>query len=588
MNVTLSGEVYVIQDEGMRVMADCDGSATAWTSLPRAARVAAVLAAFVLAACEPSTEVAPLGPAAAAQSFGLAGTNLRDGGISAGGALRVRFTRTLDVGSVGRRSVRVLRAGQRPIRKARAWVEGSTLVVAPPAGREFPIGEVLMLRVHGLPSPRAVRSMDGEMLSERLDLPFRAVARRRADLEGPRLVASTPSDGATGATPGSHVELRFSEPLLRGAIRRGQAVSLTVDREAVAVQTRISPDLTRIVVRPRRPLPPDADVVLSVRPTLVDTAGNPARAATIAFRTEATRLHRLTEEFITTGQSDPEGTTAGWADPRHPGYLVARAGRLVWSASEHDGHPLELRPRDELLFQVLFPADAAPSGSASGMRLWFAGATPGSEVEAVAVLAGSSPLTGADPTFDANRVAADLRDVARTTEPLVVEITDDGLGYVDVPFQSPVRLVPGLGTLVEVRVHAGSELRLAATLDVEGLALVADAGVDRLMPAAALLVTGGAPRALSTWYDAGAPRPAWRSALVRRPPVRLDPGVMIEFQTTAAGPDGRPDVALASAWEADLSRVPGLRFVRFRVRFGGLGTGGDLPRLDTVEMPYED
>ena len=65
------------------------------------------------------------------------------------------------------------------------------------------------------------------------------------------------------------------------------------------------------------------------------------------------------------------------------------------------------------------------------------------------------------------------------------------------------------------------------------------------------------------------------------------PATVVEFQAAAIGDDGGPDLGRTSAWESRLEDLPSFRFVRFRVRFDGLGAGRDAPHVDRVTMPFE-
>ncbi len=551
--------------------------------------VSVALPVLGLTACDVVDGAPP--PTALVTSAGLSiASSSIEGGAHAGqGAVRIEFDRSLDLRSVGARSVRISHDGGRRVRRVRVWATDRTLFVAPAPGVKFPAGSELLLRIEGGGSPRALRAEDGTALDSRYEIRFRTRRRRHADLTAPRFVGSLPEAGARDVKPGSHVQLRFDEPLSRASVRSGAGVVLRVDGVVRPAKLRLSPDLMRLVVRPRRPFPPGANVVVDVRPGLLDLAGNPAQRALVKFSVEATRLHELQENFVTTDTSDGAATTGGWSPSDAPGYLVARAGRVRWSPTEGDDWDAEFPETDSLRFQVVFPGDSAPTGAASALRLTLRGAVPGDTLTAVAVAAGPTNLLRADPTFFGNRAASDLMLVVHPDDAfdVEVEVDDDGVAVVEIPFDVPVAVRRGESLLLEVELSVPASVRLAATEDLGGLALVEHLG-GALLPAVELLVTGVPPQARSTWYDSGVVNPGWREARIVGTAASEDPGYVVEFQTAAATPDGFADADRSSDWAPALTSLPALRFVRFRVEFGGLGGTGGGPRIDRVVLPYED
>ena len=519
----------------------------------------------------------------------IVATDVSDGVHAGHDAIRVEFDRPIDAASVGSRSVRVERPGGGRVRRVRVWSSRSLLFVAPPPDREFPAETELTLRIEGGGSPRSLRAEDGSLLRSAAGLRFRALKRRRTDLEGPRLIASLPAAGATDAAPASQLQLVFDEPLARGPVRSGDAVVVRVDGRETPSRQRLSPDLTRLVVRPKRHLPPGAVVTIEVQSALLDLSGNPAIPTMIRFRTGATRLRELTEDFVTTDMLDPAGTTGGWGAAESPGFLVPRAGRLRRSPVDGDTWSSVLPEMARVRFQATFPNAGDGGGVASALRLYLSGAVEGDVLPAALVEVGATSLLRVDPTFDANRGASALHPVMTSAEPLVVDSDDAGLGphYVDVPFDLPHALHPGEPVLIDVDVTLPAGIRLAAAPDSSSLALVENLGVGVLLPAAELLVSGGPPQARSAWWDSGVERPGWRTAVVEGTSA-LDEDVVVEFQTAAATEDDLPDPDRASEWGLDLAELPALRFVRFRVTFARLGVRGNAPRIDRIVLPYQD
>jgi hypothetical protein len=554
-------------------------------SLVRAALAAVAASALVaaLAACDPPpAEDVLLGPAPQ-EPFAVEGVSVER---SAGPAtpVTVRFTRDFDAATVGARSVRITRVGaRRPIR-VRAWGSGREMRIAPPPGRAFPAGATLLLHLDGAPSPRGIRSSSGEPLPRAFEAEF-VVPTTRADLVGPMLVESHPRDGADDVAPGSAIELQFDEPIAALSVASGDAVTLRVSGEIAPARLTRSGDGTMIVVHPATPLPPDRLVTLELHTCLLDDAGNPldGRSRTeLAFRTRATSLLELSEDFVDDGRADARATSCAWDDPETPGMLLARNGTVL-AGPEGGEPPLAMAEGSVLHFQLLIPPGEVPGGLASALRLEFANAPETAEVVSAVVEAGPADLDQREPSFAANRAASALAQVVRTTERVAIEPAADGSGraWAEILFEEPLSLEPGRAVLVEVRVETSVPVRMAAYADPGVHALVE--GASGLAPAASLVVAPLVPQARSLWYDTGVAYPGWRASIVT-PTV---PGARLEFQSAPPSAAGGPDTSRASPWESDLLRLWAYRFVRFRVRFEALDDDGATPRIDRIVLPYE-
>jgi len=562
-------------------------SMTAVAVSRRALRAATLVACAALAAsCDPPpAKDMLLGPTATAP-FAVDRPVSGRVVVPADGDIVVRFTDDVDPRSVGARSVRVTRSGGRAVAVA-TRIDGRELRVAPPSGREFPAGEKLRIRIEGSPSPRAVRSAAGETLSRAFETTFRVGARRR-DLVGPRLVATRPADGADHVAPNALLELRFSEPLAAGAVKTGDAVSLRVDGVATSARLTLSRDRAMIVVHPTSPLPPDRVVEVDLHDCLLDAAGNPLDAASpraVSFRTRATPVVETTEDFIDAEKCDVRRTSCGWDDSESPGTLVGRAG-VVLVGPDADGARRGLGDATSLRFQILVPRSGTTVGLASALRVEFDAAPEGARLLSAVVEAGATPLDAVDPSFVANRAAAQpVVVVARTADALDIEDDDAAAPFVDVPFDAPLRLDGERSVLLDVRLEVDPGVRVAAWRDAGPIALVE--GRTGLAPAASLVVAPASPQARSLWYDTGVASPGWRPASVLS--LDADSGVdaVVEFQSAPAAADGGADAGRASAWDVDLERLPAYRFVRFRVRFEGTPDSGTAPRIDRIVLPYE-
>jgi hypothetical protein len=548
-----------------------------------AAAVAAVAVSLALAACDPPpAEDVLLGPAPL-EPFAVESLAV-DRAVGPASPVTIRFTREFDAATVGPRSVRVTRIGTRRPLRVRAWGIGRELRVAAPPGRAFPAGATLLLHLDGAPSPRGIRSKEGEPLAQAFEAEF-TVPVTRADLVGPVLVDSLPKDGADDVAPGSAIELRFDEPVAARSLASGDAVTLRVDGAPAPARLTRSGDGTMIVVHPATPLPPDRGVTLELHTCLLDDAGNPLDGRSkreLGFHTRATSLLELAEDFVDDGRSDARATSCAWDDPETPGMLLARNGTVLVGAESGDP-TLETPDASVLHFQLLIPPDEVPGGLASALRVEFASVPEGAEVVSAVVEAGPTTLDQREPSFAANRDASELLQVARLDEPASIEPAAEtgGRAWAEILFEEPLTLEPGQPVLLDVRIETNVPVRVAAHPDAGVHALVE--GASGMSPAASLVVAPLVPQARSLWYDTGVAYPGWRSSIVT-PTV---PGARLEFQSAPPAPAGGPDALRASEWESDLARLPAFRFVRFRVRFELLGDGTAAPRIDRIVLPYE-
>lgn len=503
------------------------------------------------------------------------------------GTVALTFTQAVDPRTIGPRSLRVLRADGRRVVHSSFEVDGATVRIRPEPARGLPRTEDLRLRVAGGASPRAVRSLEGAALDDAFELALRAPAGGVADLEGPAVVGSQPADGARDVVPGTSIELRFSEPISAGAVRSGDAVTVSVDGVAVAVRARLSADRRRVLVRPDTSIPPGAAVGVEVHPCVLDRAGNPLRegsARRMRFRTRDSTLHEIVEDFVCDDMSDPAATDCAWGEPGSPGFLVPRCGATP-AGSAAPAPDTDLGDRPEIRFLLHVRAGDVPGGVATGIRLRFATTSDRGPLLAAVVDGGVFGLEALDPSFEGSRRNADLAPLAHAAGPFAWEVEGAG-AVVDVPFAEPLRLSGADDLLFDVRLRVTPGSRLAAGADDERRTLVEDGGRVRLAPAAAVLVAAGSPRAGSRWYDTGVARPDWGTAQVLTDVG--DPGVRIvaEYQSAPGDAAGAPDDGLASPWERDLSRLPSQRFVRFRLQFDGAASGAAPPRVDRVVLPY--
>lgn len=553
----------------------------------RATRAAAVICvAAALLGCEPAGQVKAFAPSTDAADLRFVGSSADRRAIVTGEALELRFSAAIDPSTVGPRSVRVERVGSgRPVPTTVRCTGDVIRVMIDPA-RAPKAGEALRVVVEGAPSPRALRSTDG------VELPARVVIEVRAggagvDFVGPTLVASHPQDGTADVTPGAAVELRFSEPLAH--TRAGDAVSVEVRGVAVAATVRASADRRRLLVRPVAPLPPGADVTVAVNPWVTDDAGNPfggGATQSIRFRTKSTALSEIREEFVSDEMSDAAATIAAWGIAPEPDLLVGRSG-FACAVTNDARYVGDFGERETLRFQVVVRRDEVCGALASALRIRFAAIPAGLllPVTEAWVEGGSFRLDDLDPSFDGNRRFAALGALAESTVHATWEADDRGGGVCEIPFRTPL-VLDGTGpVLLDVSLTLAAGTRVAGRPDPEHAALVEGGNRDRLRPVAALVTSGGVPCARSLWYDTNCAAPRWLPART----VTLSAGegrrVSVEYQAAPAAADGSADEAAASPWSERLDLLPPWRFVRFRVRFDRLDTGGPAA-IDSITMPF--
>jgi hypothetical protein len=321
---------------------------------------------------------------------------------------------------------------------------------------------------------------------------------------------------------------------------------------------------------------------------LLDAAGNALDASSaqrVAFRTRATSLCEVAEDFADAVRADVPATSCGWDDPETPGVLMARTGSVLVGALADDVPP-GMPAVERVRFQLLFPGDEMPAGLASALRVELADAPEGAELCAAQVDGGETSLELRDPSFLGNRDASRLRTLAVLTDAVPVEnSTERAPAAVEIPFEEPLRLEPGRAVLLEVTLVFSPRVRVASAPDALQRALVE--GCSEVVPSAALVASPSAPQARSLWYDSGADVPGWQRATVVGANFDPDLQTVVEYQAAPARSAGGIDIAHASPWVRDLAHLPAYRYVRFRVRFDGGLEDGASPRIDRIVLPYE-
>lgn len=552
------------------------------------ASVFAQLVAATLATGGCDRGAAPRGAAVEdhAEPFVLAGSNLVAGSLPAGEDLVLRFTRPIDVRAFGPRSVVITSPRRRRLTGSAVRVTHDSLRIPGDRLRGLAPGEPLVLRVEGGASPCSLRATDGAPLGSRLVVSFRCSGVGTDDLTGPSLVASRPADGDEEVAPGAVIELRFDEPL--GAAPLDDAITVRESGRPLPARLRASADRRRVFIHPAWSPAPGSMVEVVVHRSLADATGNlldRSSRARVRFRVRRDPVREVEEDFSSDEFLDPTVTDCAWGEQDAPGVLVPRCGTtpLPCLTSEVT---TDLGARDEIRFQILIHADETTGGFGSSLRLRLTHVDDGA-VRSVRVEGGPIDDDHLDPWLQGNRDRARLELLADAEGPLDWEPAGPGTAVVDIPFVQPLSLERGVPILLDVTVTPEPGVRLAAATDAAGRALVRGAGRERLIPAVELRVAGAEPTARSTWYDSGDPAPLWRPASVEIADDVPGARVIAEFQTAPSDARGRPDVTLASAWDADLGLVPAGRFVRFRLRFDGAAADGRMPRVDRVVMPYD-
>lgn len=543
------------------------------------------LAITALGGCDPPpADEVLLGPERSVP-FEVASTSVRDSVLPADEDLVVTFTRPIDGATLGPRSLVVSAPRRRRITASAVRIDGATLRLSSDLVRSVAAGETAELRIEGGASPASVRAADGSALREKFVLAFRVEDGARTDLAGPVLVASRPTDGADDISPGSLVELRFSEPVAADA----DSFTLREDGRERRARVRVSADRRRLLLRPERPLSPGAAVTVEIHRSLTDDAGNPLASRSprrVAFRVRPSTLREIEEDFVSDEFADRSATGCAWGEIETPGVLVARLGTTPLPC--FDAEPTtDLGNHETIRFQIRVRGDEVPGGLASALRLRFSRAGSAGPLRGARIEAGPADEDVLDPWFEGNRSHARLRVVADDAARSPWEPDETGGAVTDIAFEEPIALVPGEPLLLDVALDLEPGARLAASPDTSERALVRDGPRERLVPAAALLVSGADPSARSLWYDAGIDAPKWRTARVDMAEEIPGIRVAVSYQAAPADAQGLPDAAMASSWESDLEHVPPWRFVRFRVRFEGTAWDARVPRVDRIAMPFD-
>ncbi|MBI3203583.1 MAG: Ig-like domain-containing protein [Myxococcales bacterium] len=167
------------------------------------------------------------------------------------------------------------------------WVGTRALVFVPKTGR-LPGATKIEVAV-----PGGTRALDGATLG--------AAHRFTVTTPPPRLVRSTPQNGATGLEPKTTLELRFNQPVDPEALTRVSSLVATTAGKARPLKFSVKrPDPQqpkRLEVTPAAPLPIHSSFVFTIAPTLIGEEGPlPAGTpGTVSFETYGPlAVHRIT------------------------------------------------------------------------------------------------------------------------------------------------------------------------------------------------------------------------------------------------------------------------------------------------------
>lgn len=501
--------------------------------------------------------------------------------VVAGESLELDFDQALDASSVGSLSVRLRRPGGRSVAGVRVAASGSQIRLHVP--RDAAPGPV-ELELLGRPAPAALRAVTGGALPTTVRRELALVGTAALDVEAPVVLSSTPPDGSRDVASGRTVHLEFSEPIVRGPVRSGDALELLVDGAVVRKRLRLSADGLRVAIRPVRPVPPGSSVEVRVTSALLDRAGNPATpGSAVRFTTRSSSLHELSEEFLTREMEDSRATTSDWAADGRTGRLVAATRRLVLGPSrDSDGEVSSAGVTGPFRVQVLIPAHELPDGYASAVALRLRGYTDETGIPG-RIRVGLTELEHLDPSFEGNLRATQVQyeHAGIAGMPLT---RADGETLLEVPFELPVPALAGFGLLLDVEAVLPPGVAVGSVVPDAELSLDDD-GAPASAPAVALMVTTGTPMARSRWYDSGFDRPDWRAAVIETS-AGASARLHMEYQSAPADDDGRADPFAASDWETSPAHLPRFRFIRFRARFVGFDEQGQPDALERVVLPY--
>jgi hypothetical protein len=540
------------------------------------------------------------GPAAGvALSLEDSGSRVRT--VRPGGEVVLRFTRPLEPTSA-RGAFRVLdeSRGRAPV-AADVEVRGREAILRAREAGGWRPGAELSVAVSGMPSLRALRSSDGDVLAADAAARVRVRSPRRVDRLPPSLAGSEPTDGAEGVDPSVLVVLRFTEPMdvrsLTGESVGPRPLPLSLVSNGAEIPFRCFLDRTRtlLTVLPEGALPAGSPVAVELKDRVRDPAGNTLAAESprrVSFRTAEVpapgpAAGRIVEAFEDRARMDILGTTVRWNDPAERGALTGVLETLLLESGARGDSAMSLDPRGGS-FRIHVPAAELGDEvrTLKGLHLLAApGGLPGEVLEPRVRVAAAPALPVAEALAAEGLAWQDATEGLRGAVPRASD------GALVLPFRHPFAY-PGSGALlVEVtwKGVAGTVI-LKATRHAEPRCLlqevVPEPAAVRTAPVLRFEAVGERLVARSIWIDSGAVAPSWLEPRVR--PAADPARVRLQVQAAPPGPDGTaPDVARATPWTAEAPLLEGMRWIRFRVLFEpGTDPLAPSPAVDDLTLPF--
>jgi hypothetical protein len=434
----------------------------------------------------------------------------------------------------------------------------------------------------------------------------------------PELKSTSPGDSAIDISPTADVILEFTEPMKPDTFVLGDSViirDLTHNIEVLGT-LRFSADATKVTFRPVFGYGKGPNTIfVRVKPTVANLAGNPIpRELRITFTTRFDNTQPdfgdVTEEFTDRNYQDTAYPNsfplALWNQGIASGFLAGTftTGTIELSkgASTYLWPPFAWGANFASQFQAIYySSEIGTSRTISGMS-WYYRCLSASTVTAVTINMGHSQKGSLTTNLPGNFSDTPVSVVSNLTSYSVPQVPSEG--WLAMPtFVQTFKYNGSDNLLFEIFNTCGSSGQNNTTWT--GLWRVttneANQRTAYTQPAAATVTNAyyidtrftyliDRSEAQSLWYDTGLANPQFLDVVLF--PSASDQPVGTastwEFQGGLTDPlnTGSPDLNNLSAWNPDLTKLTGYRFIRFRVTMKGNENTMQVPMYETLILPF--
>jgi hypothetical protein len=505
--------------------------------------------------------------------------------------LVVDFTAALDPDSIRPGSIRLLRRRGNQEIPVTLSVEGNRVTIHPPTPFGLDMRSGYWLIIEGFPSLSAPADLAGRPLARPFRGRFWTSRFYRPGLDPPSVAGVEARDEPAGRYS---IRVRFSKPMEASSVTAPG--SLEVFSGGTAIPGVLSPDRRAEVFRflPRGGGRP-AEVRVVFSRAIQDLRGNPlVLPDPPEFRVALPALDgvdiagEISEDFTTTDQLDPVRTTALWNSLRAPGVLLGEPGSIdLFPAGEPETPEatVSIGAGRTVARVLLRPSEPGPAREITGLLLEPLGALMPAEYAELTIRVTRTVRQRleergrdlAPPTlvFDARPWHPPAGERGPILIPLLPTISHDGAS----------------GLLFEITFGPGTHTNLFRAFVVEPelseVRTVAGSAPVRL--AVGLRGFSLEPTATSRFYDSGEEAPVYLEPILE--PATLPAGISFALWFQGSSrllPGGIPadEPGAVSEWTDDVTRLSGLRYLRFRAVFRGVSLRGEDAALDALRIPF--